>query len=235
MKLRQEKMTKINYLYIKSLKKTYVCRNTVKKLNQKVMLLFIMVTVTVILLIDNPLAECMYNGESVQETELNTTLNALAQGELTEDEARNLLTRINTENNPQQVERLRIMINNFARENNVDINNLLQPQLQHTIMNEGGNSGNIPTNNTAPMTIIGILKALGIFIIGSVIIYLFFRNWESIRDFLFDVGHRLVTLPGNASRNDIIRIAGLFLQNPEHSAAFRRGLYDISHGGFPTN
>lgn len=74
-------------------------------------------------------------------------------------------------------------IQEYLNATGVNLNDFLEPHVQHGQMHVGGNSGNPGPTWTWQSAITSIGVGLGVFVVG----YLIFRNWETIHETLFDI------------------------------------------------
>jgi hypothetical protein len=161
--------------------KTKIILSLLKPRNQYLFQLLV-ISILIIIFNINEISYCMDPNNN--NNNIESVAESFARGDLSLEELRQLFDEINRVQNPEQIIRLREILSAIAERYHIDLNPALYPHLQHPTTVPGGNSG-VPIVEVQPTInpVSAIILFLGLSLLGLVII----RNFDVIRDFVFDV------------------------------------------------
>ena len=82
----------------------------------------------------------------MDQSTIKDTLDAYQRNELSPEQVQVFLQELENINDPERINDLLRIFNNFAMENNININEILPVNMQHNIEGLEGNTGTLPAN-----------------------------------------------------------------------------------------
>ena len=146
------------------------------------------------ILLNTMKAHCMDEGD---------TLESYQRHELTPEQIEAFLHNLSIFNDPERINKLITIFNDLLE-------------------GSEGNTGTLPQSE--PRSLQSIFIALGLFIGATLLAYVIIRNWDNIKDLLFDMTSRVIELPRDTSPQAVLRLAWLLLQNPNTRFAFANAI-----------
>lgn len=189
---------------------TFIKLSLLKPRNQS--FFHILVIISLIFLWNYNVVYCM---EKEQIGLIIQVCNGIENNLYTPEQIQTLLNQVNSIQDPVILDRIRQRIIIIAGQYQIDLNSFLVPHLQHPNL-LGENSGN-PLEHTRNWS--DILKALLLAGTITIFAYMIFRNWENLRDLLFEVGQRTIESVTPVALELTQNQLGVLLNNPASHAA----------------